>query len=124
MTANSNITLATSAVVLDTGMWMGTDNASTAWLSGIAGVSAGDAEGGVSLLVVDFDCAGTTSTVFSLDDTAVLTAIPGVSGSKVIAVLGHTNAGAIPVAGFVISGATVTWTAAAADVHRLTILYS
>tara|TARA_R110002110_G_scaffold215458_1_gene429345 strand:+ start:109 stop:468 length:360 start_codon:yes stop_codon:yes gene_type:complete len=118
MTANSNIDLATSAVVIDNRMWAGSDPASTSWISGTA-------EGALHMLVVDFDCDATAATVFSLDDTAVLTAIPGVLGTKVVALLGATNTGASPAAAtdYTVSGATITWTAAAVGVHRLTLLY-
>ena len=48
---------------------MGTRNDSTAWLSGIAGVAAGQAEGGVKLMILDvvLDAAGASSINFDLN---------------------------------------------------------
>jgi len=124
--ANVNITEASSSVVLDTGLWAGTRDSSTAWLNGIAGVSAGNAEGGLKLLVVDLVCASaSTATTFDLTDTG----ITGVSGTAALAVLGlHNNSGGFE--GTTLShtsGATVVFTTAgntAGDTHRLTILYA
>jgi len=121
--ANVNLTEASCSVVLDTGLWMGTRDSSTAWLNGIAGVAAGDAEGGVKLLVVDLVQASTAATTFDITDTG----ITGVSGTAVIAFLGATNAGASPAAAtdYELTGTTqITWTAAAADTARLTLLYA
>ena len=121
--ANVNLTEASCSVVLDLGLWAGTRDGSTAWLSGIAGVSAGDAEGGLKLLVVDLVQATTAATTFDITDTG----ITGVSGTAVIAFLGGTNAGASPAAAtdYELTGTTqITWTAAAADTARLTLLYA
>ena len=114
MTANTNITAGSSAVVLDNRMWAGSDPSSTAWISGTA-------EGALHMLVVDLKQHATTGTVFSLDSGE----IAGISGTKVVALLGATNPGASPAAAtdYTISGATVTWTAAATDVVRMTLLY-
>ena len=124
--ANVNITEASSSVVLDTRLWMGTRNGSTAWLNGIAGVSAGQAEGGVSLLIVDLVCASaSTATTFDLADTG----ITGVNGTTALALLGVTNnsGGFEPVTLPHTTGGTVVFTTAsgtAGDTHRLTILYA
>lgn len=124
--ANANITEASSSVVLDTRLWMGTRNGSTAWLNGIAGVSAGQAEGGVSLLIVDLVCtSASTETTFDLADTG----ITGVNGTTALALLGVTNnsGGFEPVTLPHITGGTVVFTTAsgtAGDTHRLTILYA
>jgi len=117
MTANVNITPATSAVVIDNRMWAGSDPASTTWISGVA-------EGALHMLVVDIKQAATAATTFSLDDAAA-TGITGVTGTRVVAMLGATNPGTSPAlaTSYTVSGATVTWTAAAADVVRMTILY-
>ncbi len=114
MVANTNITAGDSAVVLDNRMWAGSDPNSTAWISGTA-------EGALHLLIVDLKQAATVSTVFSLDSGE----IAGISGTKVVALLGATNPGASPAAAtdYTISGGTVTWTAATADVVRLSLLY-
>jgi hypothetical protein len=114
MVANTNITAGTSAVVLDNRMWAGSDPASTAWISGTA-------EGGLHLLIVDLKQAATGAAVFSLDSGE----IAGIDGTRVVALLGATNPGASPAAAtdYTISGGTVTWTAAAADVARLSLLY-
>ena len=119
--ANVNITEASSSIVFSTRMWAGSDRESTAWLQ--SPVGSNSAEGGLNLLVVDLTVAGTGATTFDLTDTG----ITGVNGTAVIAFLGGTNPGASPVTtgtnDYTITGATVVFTAAAADVHRITILY-
>lgn len=70
--ANVNLTEASCSVVLDTGLWMGTIESSTAWLNGIAGVSAGDAAEGVKIMIVDLVITSASSaTTFDLTDTGI-----------------------------------------------------
>lgn len=121
--ANTNITEASSSVVLDYRMWAGSDPSSTAWLQ--SPIGSNSAEGGLNLLIIDLIItAQSTATVFDLTDTG----ISGVGGAAVVSVLGVTNtttAADIPTA-IGQSGATVTFTSAAGtagDTHRLTILY-
>ena len=119
MVANTNITAGSSAVVIDQRMWAGSDPSSTTWLQ--SPIGSNSAEGALNLLVVDLKQAATSATVFSLDSGE----IAGISGSKVVALLGATNPGQSPAVGsdYTISGGTVVWTAAAADTVRLALLY-
>jgi hypothetical protein len=124
--ATANITQASSSVVLDLGLWAGTRDGSTSWLNGIAGVSAGDAEGGLKLLVVDLVCASaSTLTKLNFSDTT----ITGVSGTTALAILGIQNlSGGFeePTIPTIVSGEVQFTTAGstAGDTHRLTILYA
>ena len=121
--ATANITQGTSAVVLDTRMWAGSDPASTAWLQSPIGSNA--AEGGLNLLIVDLIVtAASTLTKLNFDDTT----ITGVNGSSAYAILGIQNLSGgfeeptIPT----IQSGEVQFTSAsgtAGDTHRLTILY-
>ena len=124
--ANINLTEASCSVVLDTGLWMGTIESSTAWLNGIAGVAAGNAAEGVKLMIVDLviDSAG-AATTFDLTDTG----ISGVVGTTAHAVLGlHNQSGGFEIpADIRTSGSTVLFTAPSGtntDTMRLTLLYS
>jgi len=123
--ATANITQASSSVVLDSRLWMGTTAGSTAWLNGIAGVSAGDAEGGVSLLVVDLVCASaSTLTKLNFSDTT----ITGVNGTTALAILGIQNLSGgfeAPTIPTIVSGEAQFTTAGstAGDTHRVTLLY-
>ena len=124
--ANVNLTEASCSVVLDTGLWMGTIESSTAWLNGIAGVSAGDAAEGVKLMIVDLVITSASSaTTFDLTDTG----ISGVVGTTAHAVLGlHNQSGGFEIpADIRTSGATVLFTSPSGtntDTMRLTLLYS
>ena len=119
MVANTNITASASAVVIDQRMWAGSDPSSTAWLQ--SPIGSNSAAGALNLLVVDLKQGATSACVFSLDSDE----IAGISGTTVVALLGATNPGQSPAVGsdYAISGGTVTWTAATADVVRLAILY-
>lgn len=77
MAVVTNIEETTASVVLDEGLWMGTRNDSTAWLSGIAGVAAGQAEGGVKMMILDVVCTAAGATSFDLTSTGIV----GVSGT-------------------------------------------
>jgi len=121
--ATANITQGTSAVVLDTRMWAGSDPASTAWLQSPIGSNA--AEGGLNLLIVDLIVtSASTLTKLNFDDTT----ITGVNGSSAYAILGIQNlSGGFeePTIPTIVSG-EVQFTVAsgtAGDTHRLTILY-
>ena len=125
--ANVNLTEASCAVVLDTGLWMGTIESSTAWLNGIAGVSAGDAAEGVKLMIVDLvlTAAGQSTNEFDLTDTG----ISGVVGTTAHAVLGlHNQSGGFEDMTLVrTDGSSVKFTNPAntdGDTVRLTLLYS
>ena len=128
--ATANITQGSSSVVLDTRIWAGTNNDSTAWLSGIAGVSAGDAEGGLNLAIVDLVVtAASTLTKLETDTT-----ITGLSFSKVYAILGIQNLSGGFEEPTIPTLVTVTnpqdslqFTSAggtAGDTHRVTFLYA
>tara|TARA_Y100001973_G_C5152864_1_gene309074 strand:+ start:842 stop:1159 length:318 start_codon:yes stop_codon:yes gene_type:complete len=105
---------------------MGTIESSTAWLNGIAGVSAGDAAEGVKIMIVDLVITSASSaTTFDLTDTG----ITGVVGTTAHAVLGlHNNSGGFEIpADIRTSGATVLFTSPSGtntDTMRLTLLYS
>jgi hypothetical protein len=123
MTENVNITDVGSAVVLDTRLPVGANASSTAWQTGTA-------QGALNLLVVDLICTNNsaTATTFSLDAATAATAVAGVDGSEVVAVLGLNNmSGGFEIPTLIrASGATVLFTTAAStggDTHRLTILY-
>ena len=124
----TNIEETTANVVLDEGLWMGSDNSSTAWLSGIAGVSAGQAEGGVKMMILDVICTSSGATSFNLTSTG----ITGVSGTRGLAILSVSNmAGGfeVPVAWYLsgTNNVVINFTAhgsAAGDTHRLVFLYA
>jgi|TARA_B100001175_G_scaffold317615_2_gene335295 hypothetical protein len=121
--ANTNLTEASCSVVLDLGLWAGTRDGSTSWLNGIAGVSSGDAENGLKLLVVDLVQASTAACEFDITDTG----ITGVSGTRILAFLGATNPGTSPALATdyeLNSTTSISWTAAAADTVRMTVLYA
>tara|TARA_B100000424_G_C22932164_1_gene495839 strand:+ start:246 stop:563 length:318 start_codon:yes stop_codon:yes gene_type:complete len=105
---------------------MGTIESSTAWLNGIAGVSAGDAAEGVKIMIVDLVITSASSaTTFDLTDTG----ITGVVGTTAHAVLGlHNNSGGFEIpADIRTSGSTVLFTSPSGtntDTMRLTLLYS
>tara|TARA_R100001463_G_scaffold50452_1_gene100732 strand:+ start:2924 stop:3316 length:393 start_codon:yes stop_codon:yes gene_type:complete len=128
--ANANIETTGNSIVMNTRLWAGTNNESTAWLDGIAGVGAGDAEGAPCMLVVDLKVtAHNTITTFDLGLMSEL-GLSKVSGNALIAVLGVinlTNQAHVPTlitqdgdtAGFT----TANNAAVADDIHRVTILY-
>jgi|9_EtaG_2_1085328.scaffolds.fasta_scaffold65687_1 hypothetical protein len=128
MTANVSITLTNSKVLADTPIWAGVlDESNTDWLQ--SPIGSNSAIGAARMMIVDLQvAAASTQTTFSLDDTAALTAIPGVSGTEVLAVLSLVNnsGGFEPATAVHHTGATVVFTTAsgtANDLHRLTILY-
>jgi len=126
MAVVGNIEETTASVVLDQGLWMGTKNDSTAWLSGIAGVSAGQAEGGLKMMILDVACAA-ASTITTVN--LATTNITGVSGTTCYAILGvHNMSGGFEMPTLVhIAAGIPTFTTAAAtagDTHRITILYA
>jgi hypothetical protein len=124
--ANVNITEASSSVVLDSRLWMGTRNGSTAWLNGIAGVAAGQAEGGVNLLTVDlYITAASTATTFDLADSGI-TGVNGTTALAVLSLVNNSGAYEIP-ADIRTSGSTVLFTSPSGtntDVMRLTLIYA
>ena len=127
MTVNANITLTNSKVLADTPIWAGVlDASNTDWLQSPIGSNA--SIGAPAMMIVDLQvAAASTETTFSLDDVAA-TAIPGVSGTEVLAVLSLVNNtdGFEPATLLHSTGATVVFTTAggtANDLHRLTILY-
>ena len=125
MAVVGNIEETTASVVLDEGLWMGTRDGSTAWLNGIAGVAAGDAEGGVKLMILTVVPASTGATSINLATTG----ITGVSGSAALALLSIGNesgGGELPTKSYV-SGSTLHFVVASGadgDTHRLTFLYA
>jgi len=127
MTANVSITLTNSKVLADTPLWAGVlDESNTDWLQ--SPIGSNSAIGAARMMIVDLQvAAASTATTFSLDDTAA-TAIPGVSGTEVLAVLSLVNNsdGNEPATLLHHTGATVVFTTAAGtlnDLHRLTIIY-
>ena len=128
MAVVGNIEETTANVVLDQGMWMGTRNGSTAWLSGIAGVAAGQAEGGVKLMILDVvvDAAGASS--INLTSTGI-TGVSGTTGLAILSVNNMSGGFEVPTAVY-LSGtdnAVINFTAAAStagDTHRITFLYA
>tara|TARA_R110002110_G_scaffold192246_11_gene400312 strand:+ start:9051 stop:9428 length:378 start_codon:yes stop_codon:yes gene_type:complete len=124
MATVGNVNDVTSAVVLDTRMWAGSDPASTAWLQSPVGSNA--AAGALNLLIVDLVTPATGATTLNISTSD----ITGLNGATVEAVLGLTNitdstkapTTEVNTAG----GATVGFTVISGgdgDTHRLTILY-
>tara|TARA_R110000744_G_scaffold91251_2_gene177107 strand:- start:35 stop:421 length:387 start_codon:yes stop_codon:yes gene_type:complete len=128
MAVVTNIEETTANVVLDEGLWMGTRNDSTAWLSGIAGVAAGQAEGGVKMMILDVICTAAGATSLNLTSTGIV----GVSGTHGLAILSVNNmAGGfeVPTAVYLsgTNNAVINFTSAgstAGDTHRLCFLYA
>lgn len=128
MAVVGNIEETTASVILDTGLWMGTRDGSTAWLNGIAGVAAGDGEEGVKIMVLDvvLNAAGATSIDLSS------TGISGVSGTNGLAILSVSNmAGGFEVpTAIYLSGTNnrvinfTSGSGTAGDTHRLVFLYA
>lgn len=122
--ATANITQGTSAVVLDTRMWAGSDPTSTAWLQTPIGTNA--AVGGLNLLIVDLICtAASTLTKLDFSDTT----ITGVDGTTALSILGIQNLSGgyeTPTLPTIVLGVAQFTTAASTvgDTHRLTLLYS
>jgi hypothetical protein len=127
MAVVTNIEETTASVVLDEGLWMGTRNDSTAWLSGIAGVAAGQAEGGVKMMILDVIPAAGGATSFNLTSTGIV----GVSGTHGLAILSVNNIGGgfeVPSAVYLsgTNNAVINFTSGggAGDTHRLCFLYA
>jgi hypothetical protein len=127
MAVVTNIEETTASVVLDEGLWMGTRNDSTAWLSGIAGVAAGQAEGGVKMMILDVIPAAGGATSFNLTSTGIV----GVSGTHGLAILSVNNMGGgfeVPTAVYLsgTNNAVINFTSGggAGDTHRLCFLYA
>tara|TARA_R100000152_G_C6729585_1_gene154452 strand:- start:416 stop:799 length:384 start_codon:yes stop_codon:yes gene_type:complete len=127
MAVVNNIEETTATIVLDENMWMGTRDGSTAWLNGIAGTSAGQAEGGVKMCVIEVDCAAQdTDTSIDLGTTA----IAGLSGTVVLALLSviNTETVAKPPLNLGHTGDTLSFkthaTAGANQLHRIVFLYA
>ena len=125
--ANTNLTTASCTIVADHAIWAGVqDGSNTDWLQSPIGQNA--AIGATSMMVIDLTLdQGEDPTVFDLADTS----IKGVSGTRVIALLGLTNLteGARPPASETIVGGRVVFTGGGSsgvgdgDVVRATILY-
>lgn len=128
MAVVTNIEETTASVVLDEGLWMGTRNDSTAWLSGIAGVAAGQAEGGVKMMILDVVCTAAGATSFDLTSTGIV----GVSGTHGLAILSVNNMSGgfeVPTAVYLsgTNNAVINFTSGsgtAGDTHRLCFLYA
>ena len=128
--AHANLETTGNSIILDTRLWMGTSNESTAWLSGIAGVGAGQAEGGTNILIVDLNVDqenATTTLDLALGSTIGL---PKLDATAVVAVLSVTNItnAAYPPAEIAFTGATASFktfnnAAVDNDIHRVTLLY-
>ena len=128
MAVVGNIEETTASVILDEGLWMGTRDGSTAWLNGIAGVAAGDAEEGVKMMILDVTVNSAGASSIDLSSTG----ITGVSGTNGLAILSVSNmAGGyeVPTAWY-LSGTNnrvINFTAhgsAAGDTRRLVFLYA
>ncbi len=128
MAVVTNIEETTASVVLDEGLWMGTRNDSTAWLSGIAGVAAGQAEGGVKMMILDVVCTAAGATSFDLTSTGIV----GVSGTHGLAILSVNNMSGgfeVPTAVYLsgTNNAVINFTSGsgtAGDTHRVCFLYA
>ena len=128
MAVVTNIEETTASVVLDEGLWMGTRNDSTAWLSGIAGVAAGQAEGGVKMMILDVICTAAGATSFDLTSTGIV----GVSGTHGLAILSVNNMSGgfeVPTAVYLsgTNNAVINFTSGsgtAGDTHRVCFLYA
>ena len=128
MTVVTNIEETTASVVLDEGLWMGTRNDSTAWLSGIAGVAVGQAEGGVKMMILDVVCTAAGATSFDLTSTGIV----GVSGTHGLAILSVNNMSGgfeVPIAVYLsgTNNAVINFTSGsgtAGDTHRVCFLYA
>ena len=128
MAVVTNIEETTASVVLDEGLWMGTRNDSTAWLSGIAGVAAGQAEGGVKIMILDVICTAAGATSFDLTSTGIV----GVSGTHGLAILSVNNMSGgfeVPTAVYLsgTNNAVINFTSGsgtAGDTHRVCFLYA
>lgn len=127
MAVVTNIEETTASVVLDEGLWMGTRNDSTAWLSGIAGVAAGQAEGGVKMMILDVVCTAAGATSLDLTSTGIV----GVSGTHGLAILSVNNMSGgfeVPTAVYLsgTNNAVINFTSGggAGDTHRLCFLYA
>jgi len=121
--ATANITQGSSAIVLNTRMWAGSDPESTTWLQ--SPIGSNTAVGALNLLVVDLVVtAASTLTKLNFSDTT----ITGVNGTTAVAILGIQNlSGGFeePTIPTIVAG-EVQFTSAggtAGDTHRLTILY-
>jgi len=121
--ATANITQGSSAIVVNTRMWAGSDAASTTWLQ--SPIGSNTAVGALNLLVVDLVCASaSTLTKLNFSDTT----ITGVNGTTAVAILGIQNlSGGFeePTIPTIVAGEVQFTTAGstAGDTHRLTILY-
>tara|TARA_Y100000004_G_scaffold20611_1_gene21017 strand:- start:5145 stop:5531 length:387 start_codon:yes stop_codon:yes gene_type:complete len=128
MAVVGNIEETTASVILDEGLWMGTRDGSTAWLNGIAGVAAGDAEEGVKMMILDVTVNSAGASSINLTSTG----ITGVSGTHGLAILSVSNMSGgyeVPTAVY-LSGTNdevINFTSGsntAGDTHRLVFLYA
>tara|TARA_R100001510_G_C7656902_1_gene217577 strand:+ start:326 stop:730 length:405 start_codon:yes stop_codon:yes gene_type:complete len=134
MAVVGNIEETTASVVFDQGMWMGTANGSTAWLSGTtteqtaAGITFGQAEKGVKLMILDVVVNAAGASSINLTSTGI-TGVSGTTGLAILSVNNMSGGFEVPTAVYLsgTNNAVINFTSGsgtAGDTHRITLLYA